>query len=242
MNCEAITNSIKKDIMTVSKKISFLILVVLAAGFTSCKKSYVDDGGKSKANVNMTTYDFLKSDTLFADLVHLIDRAGLKDTINGNITFFATTNYGVQLYLQARKQMQTDSTGNENVDYTLDSIPLKDLDSLKTYMFAGKINRDQMTIQGQLYNSLFGPIPNVQYELKLIRTLDYNAYVDHVDYVSYTKVIGQRDDLVLDPSTIPQDQVDQSTTCQTSGIITTTGILHVLDGYHRLFFNNTVFH
>ena len=215
---------------------------MFAIVFTSCKKNYIDGGGRSNPNVNMSTYDFLKSDTLFADLVHLIDRAGLKETVNGNITFFATTNYGVQAYLQARKQMQTDTTGNENVDYTLDSIPLQDLDSLKTYMFQGKISRDQMTIHGDIFPSLFGSIPNVQYELRLIRTLDYNAYVDHVDYVTYIKVIGQRDDLVADPSTIPSDQVDQSTTCQTSGIITTTGIVHVLDGYHRLFFNNTAFH
>ena len=224
------------------RKINIISFLALVAVFSSCKKSYVDNGGKSSPNVNMTTYDFLKSDTLFADLVHLIDRAGLKETVNGNITFFATTNYGVADYLKARKQMQTDTTGDENVAYTLDSIPLADLDSLKTYMFDGKINRDQMTVQGKLYNSLFGAIPNVQYLIKLNRTLDYNAYEDHVDYVTYTKVIGTRDDLVLDPTTIPSDQVDQGVTCQTSGIITTTGIVHVLDGYHRLLFNNTVFH
>jgi len=217
-----------------------IFLVLVAVVFASCKKSYVDDGGRSNPNVNMTTYDFLKSDTLFADLVHLIDRAGLKEAINGNITFFATTNYGVQDYLKAMKQRRAVELGDENITYTLDSIPLANLDSLKTYMFQGKISRDQITLQGQLYNSLFGAIPNVQYLIKMTRTFEYGAYVDHVDYVTYTKVIGTRDDMVLDPSTIPPDQVDHSVTCQTSGIVTTTGIVHVLDGYHRLLFNSDV--
>ena len=224
--------------MTVSKKVNILIWMILVFAGSSCKKSYLDNGGRSNPNVNMTTYDFLKSDTLFADLVHLIDRAGLKETVNGNITFFATTNYGIQTYLAARKQMQTDSTGDENVAYTLDSIPLKDLDSLKVYMFEGKINRDQISVQGKLYNSLFGPIPNVQYLIKMTRIFDYSAYVDHIDFVTYYKVYGTRDDLELDQHAIPPDQVDAGVTCQTSGIVTTTGIVHVLDGAHRLLFNN----
>jgi len=238
MKCEAFMNTIKKDIMNVRKKINFLFLLILVIVFTACKKNYIDDGGKSSPNVNMTTYDFLRSDTIFADLVHLIDRAGLKEAVNGNITFFATTNYGVQDYLKAMKQRRADSLHDENITYTLDSIPLQNLDSLKTYMFDGKINRDQMTVQGKLYNSLFGSIPNVQYLIKLLRTHEYGAYVDHIDYVTYTKVYGTRDDLELDPKSIPPDQVDQSVTCQTSGIITTTGVVHVLDGFHRLLFNN----
>ncbi|MDO6431356.1 hypothetical protein Q4E93_12200 [Flavitalea sp. BT771] len=221
------------------RNIKISILIVLVA-LTSCKKSYIDDGGKSNPNVNMSTYDFLKSDTLFADLVHLIDRAGLKATVNGNITFFATTNYGVQNYLKAMKQRRAVELGDENITYTLDSIPLVNLDSLKTYMFDGKINRDQITVQGKLYNSLFGPIPNVQYLIKMTRTLDYNAYLDHVDYVTYYKVYGSRDDLEPDPSTIPPALIDVGAFCQTSGIVTTTGIVHVLNGYHRLLFNNDV--
>ena len=224
------------------KIVNTLFILILIASFTSCKKSYLDDGGKSDPHVNMTTYDYLKSQPLFSDLVHLIDRAGLKETVNGKITFFATTNYGVEDYLKAMKQRRSIELGDENITYTLDSIPLVNLDSLKTYMFEGAINRDQMTLEGKLYDSKFGSIPNVQYLIRLVRTFDsnYTPYVDHVDYVTYTKVYGTRDDKVLDPTTIPPDQVDVGVTCQTSGIITTTGIVHVLDGFHRLLFNNDV--
>jgi hypothetical protein len=220
------------------KHLHIPLFAILVLGFSSCKKNYIADGGVSNPKVNMTTYDFLKSDTLFTDLVHLIDRAGLKNAVNGDITFFATTNYGVEDYRKAMKEKRAVELGNENITYTLDSIPLADLDSLKTYMFTGNLGRENLTIKGKLYNSLFGPIPGVQYLIYLNRVFNYTAYVDHVDYVTYVKVIGTRDDLELHPEDIPESEKDHAVTVQTSGIITTTGVVHVLDGFHRLFFNN----
>ena len=205
---------------------------------SSCKKNYAVDGGKANPNVNMSTYDYLNSNSQFSSLVHLIDRAGLKDSINAECTFFATTNYGVDEYLQAMKIKRSIELNDENITYTLDSIPLTNLDSLKTYIFHGKITRDNMTLKGKYYPNEFGPIPNVQYMIRLNRVYQYTAYVDYVDYVVYSKVIGTLDTDVIDPTTIPADQVDKTVYVQTSGIITTNGVIHVLDGYHRLFFNS----
>lgn len=216
----------------------YTLLSLMTVLLFSCKKdSYKNDGGKQDPHVNMTSYEYLKSKPQFSSLIRLIDRAGLQQTLNGNITFFATTNYGVDEYLSAMKNQRAIELNNENITYTLDSIPLFRLDSLKTYMFQGKINRSDMSTQGQLYNSLYGTIPGVQFMISLRRSFDYSDYVDHVDYVRFTKVKGSRDDLELYPDQIPQALKDQGTDCQTSGIITTTGIIHVLDGYHRLFFN-----
>lgn len=229
------------------KYISILCLCFAVFLIASCKKdAYKNDGGVSDPHVNMTTYDYLKSKPQFDSLVRIIDKAGLKDVVNSNITFFVTTNYGIVPYVAAKKFQKSLETGNENFDFGIKDIPSKELsDSLKTYMFAGKINRDQITVSGKLYNSLLGPIPAkpgkpnsaIQYLIKFRRSFDYGSYVDHVDYVNYIKVIGSRDDLQLDPSTIPDDEKDQAVDVQTSGIITTTGIVHVLNGYHRLFFN-----
>lgn len=216
----------------------YSLLFALTLLLFSCKKSYLNDGGKSDPNVNMTTYDYLKSKPQFSSLVRLIERAGLKDAINGSTTFFATTNYGVDEYLKAMKNIRAIELNDENITYTLDSIPLWRLDSLKTYIFDGKINREQMTVKGKYYPSLFGSMTGSQLRINLDRIYAFTSYVDYVDYVVYSKVIGTLDADELDPKKIPPDQVDKATYCQTSGIVTTNGILHVLDGYHRLFFNN----
>lgn len=219
--------------------LKYLLAVLVLYTFASCKKGYLTDGGVSNPNVNMTTYDFLKSDTLFADLVHLIDRAGLKDSVNAECTFFAVTNYSIAAYLKLMKQQYSDSVHDENISYTLDSIPLFRLDSLKTYIFHGKINRDDLTLKGKYYVSEFGTEVNAQRRLGLARTYAYSAYVDYVDYVQYSQVIGQLDADYPSTDDIPKNEVDNTDLVQTSGIVTTNGIVHVLNGYHALFFNKT---
>jgi hypothetical protein len=220
-------------------KIYLLSILFISLSFASCKKDdYNNDGGVSNPNVNMTTYDYLKSNPLFDSLVRFIDHAGLKDAVNGDITFFATTNYGAKDFVSAKRVKHAAVTGDENSPFSIDSIPASQMkDSLKMYMYPGKINRDQMTVEGTLYNSALGAVPNIQFLIKLRRSQDYNAYVNKIDYVTFTKVVGTRDDQELNPDNIPQDQKDSGYDCQTSGIITTTGIVHVLDGNHRLFFN-----
>ncbi len=216
-----------------------IFVLLIAASLVSCNKdSYKVDGGAHNAKVDMTTYDYLKSKPQFSSLIRLIDRAGLKETINGNITFFATTNYSVDEFVKARYNRRAIELNDENIPYTLDSLPLKEIqDSLKMYMYTGDLGRDKLTTEGKYYQNLLGVIPNVSFYIRLRRTQDYGEYIDHVDYINFTKVIGTRDETVLDPSTIPANLRDMGYDCQTTGIITTTGTIHVLSNYHRLFFN-----
>lgn len=221
-------------------KLSLIITFVFTVLMVACQKDdYKNDGGPSDPHVNMTTYDYLKAKTgIFDSLVYLIDRAGLKDAVNADVTFFASTNYAVRYYLASKKIIRDIATGDENQPYTMDSIPLQVLkDSLLTYLFAGKINRDQMTLNGTLMDSKLGPIPNNKFIIRLSRRLDYSSYLKYVDYVQLGKIIGSRDDLEADPDNIPESDKDLIEDCQTSGIITTTGILHVMRGNHHLFFN-----
>ncbi|MFT4204664.1 MAG: hypothetical protein QM610_12235 [Chitinophagaceae bacterium] len=214
-------------------------MVILALLVTGCTKDgYKNDGGVSQAEVNMTTYDYLKSNSQFSQLVYLIDKAGLQDKFNGNVTLFAVNNYGVNDWVSAKKEEKVLAENDENITFTIDSIPVSVYkDSLLMYLFNGKITRDSMTTSGKLYNSLMGTITNVQFLIKLRRSYDYSGYLDYVDYVTFTKVVGTRDDLEDDATVIPEAQKDVAVDVQTSGIITTNGVVHVLSGGHRLFFN-----
>lgn len=216
-----------------------IIIVTAANSLVSCNKNdYKSDGGLHNPKVDMTTYEYLKSKPQFSSLVYLIDRAGLKDSLNGNITFFATTNYGVNDFLAIRKNRRAIELHNENLPYTLDSLPLKEMkDSLKMYLFKGDLGREKLTVEGQFYNPLLTGIPNVRFYVKLRRTTDYGSYIDHVDYVNLTKVIGTRDETEPDPLNVPPLLKDITYDCQTSGILTTTGTIHVISNDQRLFFN-----
>ena len=206
--------------------------------FASCTKDdYINDGGVHQAKVNMTTYDYLASHPKFDSLVRIIDRANLKDLVNSDITFYATTNWGVADYVSAKKQERIVELGDENISFTIDDIDPKRLDSLKIYMFKGKVEREQLNVNGAYYPSLFGPMNGVRFQLGLRRTRDYSSYVDYVDYLYYTKVRGTLDSEEANQNAIPEAERDVRVDVQTSGIITTTGVIHVLQGSHRLFFN-----
>ncbi|MDF2515719.1 MAG: Uncharacterized protein K0R59_1015 [Sphingobacterium sp.] len=205
---------------------------------TSCSKNdYINDGGVHQAKVNMTTYDYLASHPKFDSLVRIIDRANLKELVNSDITFYATTNWGVADYVSAKKQQRIAEVGDENISFDIDDIDPKRLDSLKIYMFKGKVERDKLDLNGAYFSSLFGPIPGVRFQLGLRRTRDYSSYVDYVDYLYYTKVNGTLDSEEPNQNAIPEAERDARVDVQTSGIITTTGVIHVLHGDHRLFFN-----
>ncbi|WP_295117885.1 hypothetical protein [uncultured Chitinophaga sp.] len=221
--------------------IATVLLIVFAATFQACKKDdYKNDGGLHNAKVDMTTYDYLKSKKgIFDSLVYLIDRAGLKEMVNSDITFFAATNYAVVDFMKAKKIIRDQIYNDENMPYSMDSIPLQVLkDSLLTYMFPGKINRDQMTVAGKVLDSKLGAIPNTKFIIRLSRREDYGAYLKYVDYVQLGKIIGTRDDEQADPDNVPPEEKDIIEDCQTSGIITNTGIIHVMFGNHHLFFNS----
>ncbi len=221
--------------------IPFFIIFFLAItiSFSSCESDdYINDGGVANAYVNMSTYDFLASNPKFDSLINIIDRAGLKDLVNSDITFFACTNYSIVDYVAAKKQKKIIETGNENINFGINDISLADLDSIKMYMYEGEITRNNMTTAGNYYTNKFGTINNVRFMIKLRRTNDYSDYLDYVDYVNFTKVTGTLDSEEADPDAIPTSLEDLSYDCQTSGIITTTGIIHVLSDTHRLMFNN----
>jgi hypothetical protein len=180
----------------------------------------------------MTTYDFLKTKPLFDTLVVLIDKAGLKDEINGNYTFFAPTDYSIKALLARRTLIIQQKYQDENIKYTLDSLPVPELrDSLRSHLFTGKINREQLSLENKVFKSLSGE--------------DFSILLKQVD--SYTGLVTTRPQYLyltkirngLDPNPIPDDYLDEDRDIielvQTSGILTTNGVLHVLNNTHKFY-------
>lgn len=214
------------------KKYTILFIAAFAYLFFGCEKdNYLIDGGVHNPKVDMTTYDYLKTKAVFDTLVMLIDKAGLKETINGDVTFFAPTDFSVVNYVTAKRG---DMLGrNPFSNFRLDSIPMATLrDSLKMYIIPGKINRSDMTKEGKTYTTLMGN----KVHIALVPVQDgYTSIVTTwPQYVFFTKIVGAGLDV---PGTVPPaKELDIRNVCQTSGIITNTGILHVIENSHTMFY------
>jgi len=214
------------------KKYIFLI-VIAASVFVGCseQEGYLVDGGVHNPKVDMTTYEYLQTNAVFDTLVLLIDRAGLKETINGDVTFFPPTDFSIKNYL-TKKGSDTLAL-DPFVEWTMEDIPVQTLrDSLKMYIVPGKINRTELTADTQVYQSLLGndvgiaEIPVDDIYAGIVSTWP--------EYIYYTYIVGNGLD---EPGTIPADEeIDKRNVCQTSGIETNTGVIHVLENSHTMFY------
>lgn len=212
----------------------------MVAMMMSCKKDGVIDGGLSVAKVDMTTYDFLKTHPTkkFDTTLLIIDKAGLKELINSPGTFFVPNNYAIRNFLNAKRDDARKK--DERLNYTLDSLfkyfsPKMLKDSMGIYFFAKEIVRENLNENGTSYQS---SSPNELLDISLEVSNDYQ--IDGIinnkpKYIYATKVLGQKDILVngdrVDPSG-NKNLVDIKVICQTTGIQTNTGIVHVLGNQH----------
>jgi hypothetical protein len=211
------------------------IIAVLLVSVWSCKKSYTIGGSLFKAQVDMTTYDYLKTNHLFDTLVIMIDAAGLKDELNQAGTFFAVTNYTIRNYVNAKAVVAQLAANNENLIYTFDSLDLPSLkDSLRSYMFHDRITRDNIGQIGKLETANDGEVRLIQ----LRSTTDYtnsSVFITDPEYIYFSKMVALPGyPIPTDSTGIRQLSPDQLTLvlCQTTGILTTTGVLHVLNNQH----------
>lgn len=216
----------------------YLVLLLCIGMLLSCTNDdYLTDGGKASPYVNMTTYDYLKSNPLFDTLVMAIDIAGLQSVVNGAGTFYAPTNFSMNEYIRdeltLRKKLDADAV------YTFDSIPVTEFDSIRMYLFAETITRDSLTMEGRVYTSLAG------IEFKLSKE-PQNAYQDDLvvkpEYLFFIKKNGEEFDSYEDTvnDNVASKEKDERIRVQTSGIITTTGVVHVLQNNHKFIFHKAV--
>lgn len=213
-----------------------IFIILMAITLYACKKDYTIGGSTTDPHVNMTTYDYLKTNPLFDTLLLLIDKTGLKDEVNSSATFFAFTDYAISNYVKVKQADLRVRLNDENLVYTFDSLDFPSLkDSLRAYMFKDPISRDNTTESGRLFKANDG-------ELRLIQLIPVGDYTDGTvfssrpKYIYFNKMIATENNYPVptDSTGIPNLKPGQllSTLCQTTGIITTTGILHVLSNLH----------
>ncbi|WP_160718158.1 hypothetical protein [Chitinophaga solisilvae] len=210
-------------------------LLLASLLFAACKKDDHFIGGTPTdpyAKSNLTTYDYLKQNKLFDTLVLMIDRAGMKDEINGNVTFFASTNYSIKTLIDVRTKLIQLKYNNENIKYTLDSFPVMELrDSIRAYMYKGNVERRNLSLERQVFKNMVGE----DFIIRLVETTDYSGiFSKPVQYLELTKIIDGQDPDPL-PENYPDARKDIADIIQTSGILTKTGVLHVLRNSHKFY-------
>jgi len=206
------------------KRIFILLAVVI--GVYACDNDYLNDGGVSDPHVDMSTYDFLKSHPELDTLALLIERGGFVDAVNASSTLFAPNNNSINHYVNTvLAQLRQE---DPNAEFTVDSIPVDTLQKyLGGYIFNELITRDDLDEEGQIYTAIDGEERKVSLEI----TSAYNNWLSKpAELVYYTFKNGDWDDL-----DVPGDEPDDKVTVRTSNILTTNGVVHVLQGNHTLF-------
>jgi hypothetical protein len=226
-----------------SVKIVYATLLMAMLVAVSCKKQdYITGGQKNNPVSPLTTYDYLKANSLFDTLITLIDAAGLKDSINQpGITFFAPTDYSIFQYLSAKTSAAQQV--NPFTNYTLDTMLKYDVakikDSMMMYIIHSTLTYQNMTNDGAVYQTaLPGDSAVISYQYTTDYNLGYSQYVTNVPQVVYFTQLWNAPSYPIEASTIPTS-VGPSVLVQTSGIQTSTGMLDVLNNGHVLFFYGT---
>lgn len=206
------------------KKIILILAVVL--GITSCSQDdYLVDGGVSDGNVGVSTMEFLKSHYQLDTLAILIERTGLADAVNGTSTLMAPNNLAIKSYV--KRVLGEMQKIDPQAEFTFDDISVDTLKKhMGAYVFPEKIKREDMVKEGKIYTAVNGAQRRISLE-------PVEQYTDQLtefpQYVYYTYKFG--------PEWDEWDNIKNDIRVQvrTSNLISTNGVIHVLQGSHKLF-------
>ena len=207
------------------KKI-ILIIAVSIALFSCENDDYLVDGGISESNVGTTTMDYIKSHPQLDTMAILIERAGLTSQVNGASTLFVANNVSVKRYVN--KVLAELRETDPEAEFTIDNIHQDTLTKyMGAYVFTEILERDNLVKEGKVYTGVNGD------KRRLSLEPDLNSYSSQLssppEYVYYTIKGGDDWD---DWEKITDDT---RIIVRTSNLISTNGVIHVLQGSHTLF-------
>lgn len=230
---------------------NILTLAALLLLFSSCTKDdYREDGGTHDEHVNMSTFDFIKTNPELSLFGELIEKAGYKDLVNApNTTLFVADNMAIRKYLTRVWVDQVDGTG-DRTPFELDDIPLGKLqDSLRIYIVPERIERKGLNTAGAFYTTQFGDSVKVTLEKRYNDPVAsweggyvYANYMSTVpEFIYIRRRIGLQWDDPTDIGVLPAEK-DRYEVVKTSGLITTTGVVHVIGGARDSFYDKSEAH
>ncbi|QDH79128.1 hypothetical protein FKX85_08810 [Echinicola soli] len=203
-----------------------LYILALAFGMMSCiQDDYLVDGGVSSPEVGTDTYTFLQFHPHLDTLALLIERAGLIEEVNDENTLFAPNNLSIQKYVdEVLAEMR--EVDPEAV-YTVNDIPTDTLEKyMGGYIFPGKITREDMSERGEIVMAINGEERRISLEPREDYEDELSSFPEYV-FITYKR--GEEWDeqgVIID---------DQQSIVRTSNLISTNGVIHVLQGDHTLF-------
>lgn len=213
-------------------KYKHILYIFFAILFCSCENDdYLIDGGISSPYLNKSTYDYLASNPLFDTLVMAIDKAGLKSELDKTVTLFAPTNFSFNNYIQLKTEIGR--LEDPNFVYKFEDIPVEVLrDSLSMYIFTGKILRQDLRKEGDIFTNIIG----TELKIALMPQKDFTEELpNNPEYVEIFYKRGKFWDK-WDAKELPPAEQDTKVRIQTSGLLSTNGVIHVLQNTHTLFF------
>ena len=206
---------------------NFCLIILVCFAITACSTDdYLVDGGVSSSLVNKTTFDFIQSHKQLDTLAILIKKADLIDQVNGENTLFAPNNTSIKLYVS--KVLEGMRNEDPQATFTVNDISK---DTLQKYMggfiFPGKITRENMTKEGKIFTALNGE----ERRISLEPTDNYSGKLETLpEYVYFTYKKGDEWNDWNDGNSD-----DKKIVVRTSNILTTNGVVHVLQGTYVLF-------
>lgn len=227
----------KMKIKLITFRTLFLIAFCYLCGVSCQDKSYLDDGGKASPQYNGTVMQFLESrPDLFKKLVSVIHYAGMENTFqNGNITFFAPTDYSINRSMQKLNNYWYNIQGKDSVSQIEQIKPEVWKDLLSMYIIPEKYVAKDIP---QLDTVAMDAYPGQAYVSENGRAMNLGVVYHDANGVKYA---GYRQLLF----SYVNDFVNKDLTnayVATSDIQPNNGVVHVLRFIdHDFGFNNSMF-
>lgn len=247
------------------KKNNILLLIaIFMAATTACRTDVIGGTINETNEVDVSTFDYLKSEESTTVVAELFERAGLKDAINADdITVISPSKYSVNRYLR-RKNYGVRNGVEGAVAFTLEDMDAAELSKMAMYIYPGTWGREDIPAEGVYLTSIDGS-QEIRLSLDETNTDPGSAYdggnaagagFQYSNFLLTTpKIVHvlfkrgenweleylQRANLTLD-----NDECDQSYRMMISDVHTNNGVVHILYSgdssynehfyYHSLFF------